>query len=112
MTEDIKEDPEPRFEIGDLVKKKDNMPSTGRNNDFELGIVLGVFSSYHSDFGKIVYVHVLWQTPPVVGRAMTIFTQGCLEKVYDKGEKDLEWLEESKQLDIRRMYDDTFDEKE
>jgi hypothetical protein len=105
MTDDVKEDHKPRFEVGDLVKKKSHMPTGRRNNDFDVGIVLGVFSSHHIDFGEIFYVHVLWQTEPPVGRAMTIFTQGCLEKLYDKDGQDLEWVEEAKQLDIRRLHD-------
>ena len=112
MTEVL--DPEIRFELGDLVKKKDHMPSQKTNlGKFPLGLVIGVFTSYHADFGKVVYIHVLWQTEdqPVIGRAMTILTQGCLEKVYDKGENDPDALHKSKQLDIRNMYDNTFEEK-
>ena len=112
MTEVL--DPEIRFELGDLVKKKDHMPSQKTNlGKFPLGLVIGVFTSYHADFGKVVYIHVLWQTEdqPVIGRAMTILTQGCLEKVYDKGENDPDALHKSKQLDIRNMHDNTFEEK-
>jgi len=112
MTEEL--DPEIRFELGDLVKKKDHMPSQKTNlGDFPLGLVIGVFTSYHADFGKVVYIHVLWQTNdrPQVGRAMTVLTQGCLERVYEKDGNDPVALEESKQLDLRNMYDNTFEEQ-
>ena len=109
-------EPEVRFELGDLVKKKDNLPfhkSAKNLGTFDVGLVIGIFTSYHADFGKVVYIHVLWQTEdqPVIGRAMTILTQGCLEKVYDKGDNDPDALHKSKQLEIRNMHDNTFEEK-
>ncbi|MCP4923503.1 MAG: hypothetical protein GY915_05670, partial [bacterium] len=106
--DELIEDAEPRFKLGDLVKKKDSMPASKTNlGRYDVGLVIGVFSSYHSDFGRVVYVHILWQTDhiPTSGRSMTVLTQGCLEKVYEKNGNDPAALKKSKQLDIRRMYD-------